>query len=253
MAIQKTKFKEPYPFELFLPQRPGPLPLICLTPILGRLVFMKDLFFERWFAQFFASEGFACALIDRPIFEFVPDQGLEQIQTYLEESIERNKKVLDFILTKKEIDPKRVGSFGMSFGAIVNSLWAGKDARLKANVFALAGGNLPQILVSSRDPLMRSYIKSMVQGTGILEKDLAKNLEKVITLDPLRSALSLSKENVFLLLGIFDRVVRFRYGLAFREALGKPKTRFLPLGHYTSLALVPLIQWEVSKFFRDKL
>ncbi len=251
--IQRIKFNEPSPFELFLPPRRGPLPLICLTPILGRLQWMEDLFFEKRFARFFASQGFACALIDRPLFEFVPHRGLEQIQDYLEESVARNKKVLDLLLAKKEIDPQRVGSFGISFGAIVNSLWAGADSRLKAHVFALAGGNLPAILVSSRDPLMRSYIQSILKGTGILKENLKDHLVKAITIDPLRAARSISKESVFLLLGIFDRVIRFRYGWAFREALGKPKTRFLPLGHYGSLLAVPMIQGEVLEFFKKKL
>lgn len=108
--IQRIKFTAPSHFELFFPETPEPLPLICLTPILGRFAFLEDLFFEKRFARFFAAQGFACALMDRPMFEFLPAQGLEQIQNYLEESVERNKKVLDFILTRKEINPRRVGS-----------------------------------------------------------------------------------------------------------------------------------------------
>ena len=251
--VKKINFSKPSPFELYLPEGAGPFPLICLTPILGRLLFLDDLFFERRFAQFFASHGFAAALIHRPIFEFNPGQGLDQIQTYLNDSVKRNRAVLDVLTQRKEIDGERVGSFGISFGAVANSLWAARDPRLKAHVFALGGGNLPEILVRSRDPLMKSYLNAILKGTGISKESLKPKFETVIHCDPLKDCTAVPRENVFLILGIFDRVIPFRCGLAFREALGKPKTYFLPLGHYFSLLAVPLLKWKVLKFFLNRL
>ena len=251
--IQKIAFREPSPFELYLPEGHGPFPLICLTPILGRLLFLEDLFMERGFARFFASRGFAAALIERPIFEFNPARGLEQIQRYLEESILRNEKVLDELLLRKEIDPVKIGSFGISFGAVLNSLWAAADPRLKAHVFALAGGNIPEILITSRDPLMRSYLKTITKSVGMDGKELKEAFEKMIRLDPLKAAASIPRETVFMMLGIFDRVIRFRYGRLLWQALGKPETLFLPLGHYTSLITIPFTQWKALEFFKKKL
>ena len=251
--IRKIDFTAPSPFELYLPEGTDPFPLICLTPILGRLLFLEDLFFERLFARFFASQGFAAALIDRPIFEFNPARGLEQIQEYLEESVVRNQKVLDSLLARNDIDSERVGTFGISFGAVANSLWARADSRPKAHVFVLGGGNIPEILVTSRDPLMKAYLQSMIKGTGIPKKNLKESLEKAISLDPLKEAHSIPTEQVFLLLGIFDRVIQFRYGLALWRALRKPKTYFLPLGHYFTLLAVPILKWRVLAFFRKKL
>ena len=249
--IPKTDFIKPSPFKLYLPEGTGPFPLICLTPILGRLLFLDDLFFEKRFAKFFADNGFAAALIDRPIFEFNPSRGLEQIQEYLEESVQRNKKVLDSLLARKEIDPERTGSFGISFGAVANSLWAAKDARLKAHVLVLAGGNIPEIILTSRDPLMKDYLKAIIAGRGA-GNELKSALQNAIQWDLLKLCSSIPRENVFLLLGIFDRVIRFRYGLDLWRVLGKPKTYFLPLGHYTALLAVPLLKWKVLKFFRKK-
>ena len=243
---------EPSPYELYLPEGAGPFPLICLTPILGRLVFLKDLFFEKRFAQFFASRGFAAALIDRPIFEFNPYQGLRQIQNYLEESVQRNKKVLDVLVHRIDIDPEKIGSFGMSFGAVVNSLWAAMDPRLRAHVLALAGGNIPEIILTSRDPLMRNYLKAIIESRDGTE-DLEIDLQNSILWDPLNVCPSISRENIFLLLGIFDRVIRFRYGLDLWKAMGKPKTYFLPLGHYGTILAVPFLKGRVLKFFRQKL
>ena len=253
MSIQKMSFVEPSPWELYLPEGKGPFPLICLTPILGRLGFLEDLFLERWFARFFSRQGLATALIDRPIFEFDPRRGLEQIQEYLEGSVERSIQILDFLLKRDDIQVKAMGSFGISFGAVVNVLWAARDPRLKAHVFALAGGSIAEIIATSRDPLMRSYQRSILKGTGLAERDLKAALEKAIALDPLKVALSTPRENILMLLGMFDRVIRFRYGLALRQALGNPETIFLPLGHYPSLLAVPFLKWKTLNFFKRRL
>ncbi len=246
-------FLKPWPMELYLPEGPGPFPLICLTPILGRLAFLEDLFMEKRFAGFFAKHGFATALIDRPIFEFDPKRGLDQIQLYLEESVARSMEALDYLMKQEEINPEAVGSFGISFGSIVNILWAAKDRRLKANVFALAGGNIPEIIVTSRDPLMRNYFRSIVKGTGLSGEELKRSLEKSITIDPLQAASAIPSGSVLLLLGIFDRVIRFRYGMSLRKALGNPETIFIPLGHYFTLLAAPFLVWRALKFFERKL
>lgn len=255
--FRKIIFDRPSPFELYLPEGPGASPLICITPLLGRLLFLEDLLLERYLARFFASNGFATAVIDRPIFEFNPACGLEQIQSYLEESLSRNRQVLDFLAGQKEIDSAKMGSFGISFGAVINSLWASLDSRLKAHVFALGGGNLPEIFVTSRDPLMRSYYQAALKSKGggvppLTKENLKENLKKIFRFDPLKTAASIPRENVFMVLALFDRVICFRYGLALRDALGNPRTFYLPLGHYSSIVSVPFLKRKVLSFFRSK-
>jgi len=253
MAIRKKDFLDPSPLELYSPEGKGPFPLVCLTPILGRLGFLEDLFMERLFARFFASHGLATAVIERPIFEFHPGRGLEQIQDYLDESVTRSVKALDFLLTQEEIRQDAVVSFGISFGSVVNVLWAARDRRLKAHVFALVGGNIPEIIVSSRDPLMRAYYKDLVKGTGLKGPELKSALAKVIHSDPLQAAQALSREKVMMLLGIFDHVIPFCYGLALRRSLGNPETIFLPLGHYGALLAAPFLKWKALAFFQKRL
>ena len=251
--VKNACFQEPALFELYLPEGPGPHPLLCLTPLLGRLAFLDDLFLERHFGRFFAAHGFAAALIDRPIFEFNPVRGLEQIRDYLDESVLRNRRALDTLISRQDIDARRVGTYGISFGAVVNSLWAASDSRLKAHVFALGGGNLPEIVLTSRDPLMRSYLRAILKSTGLGKEDLKEVLKRTFHRDPLEAARSIPKENVCLHLAIFDRVIPIRVGLAFRAALGKPQTCYIPLGHYSAILAVPFLKWQVLRFFREKL
>jgi len=252
-SFQVIRFREPSPFEFYLPQGAGPFPLVCLTPILGRLAFLNDLFLERRFARFYAAHGLATALIDRPIFEFNPGRGLEQIQEYLNESVSRNRRVLDFLIAGQSVDREKIVTYGASFGAVVNILWAAQDPRPKAHLFALGGVNLAEIVLTSRDPLMKSYLKAIVKNTGLGPEELKVSLRKTFQPDLLEAARSIPKEKVCLHLAIFDRVIRFRYGLALREALGRPETWFIPLGHYSAILSIPFLKWQALAFFRKRL
>lgn len=244
---------KPLPFDLYLPEGDGPFPLICVTPLLGRLILFEDLFFERWLARFFAKKGFAAAVMPRPIFEFAPGRGLEQLQKYLDDSVARNRAVLSRLAENKAIDTQNMGTLGISFGAVVNTLWASSDPRLKAHVLALGGGRLADIFVTSGDPLMRSYLKAALKSERCSPEELRARLERIFTSDPLKSAEFLSGENTLLILALFDRVIRFRNGLSLRRALRNPRTFFLPLGHYTSILSAPLLRWEMLRFFKEKL
>ena len=64
------KLEHPHAYEIYLPEAPGPFPLICITPLLGRLRLLEDLYFEKKFARYFAKHGFAAAVLGRPIFEY---------------------------------------------------------------------------------------------------------------------------------------------------------------------------------------
>jgi hypothetical protein len=243
-------FDGPAPFEFYVPEGPGPFPAVLITPLLGRLVFLEDLFFEKTFARYFAARGVAAAVIRRPIFEFDSRQGLEQLKLYLDEAVLRNRNVFDRVRGIKSVDPERVGSFGMSFGAVANALWAASDPRPFRHVFALAGESLADVFMESRDPLMRSYLSAALRKSGLEPHDLRSELTRLFSPDPKDVCRSIPKEKILLVLALFDRVVPFRRGMAFRETLGRPKTYFLPLGHYSALLAGPFLRSRLARFFR---
>lgn len=245
-------FAKPYPFDIYRPQGKGPFPVIFQTPILGRFALLPDLFFERRFARFFAGQGVACVLIHRPIFEFDSAEGLHQIQKYIENSLKRNQAILDYALQDPHLDSKHIGTFGMSFGGIINCLWAALEPRLKAHVFAMTGGNLPEVFMRSRDPLMRSYQRSALKAAGSNPKVLKRHLKTLFTLDPFSAAAVIPPKNALLILGLFDRVVPFAFGNKLRKKMKYPKTIILPLGHYFSILAAPIIKWIVVNFFKQK-
>lgn len=253
MKWTKKAFSLPHHFDLYVPNDREKHPLICITPLLGRLVMLEDLFLERIFARYFASHGFTTALVHRPIFEFDPSEGLQQIAVYLDTCVRRNHEILDYLMDHTSVNPKRIGSFGMSFGSIVNCLWGANDPRVGTHALALAGGDLPDIFIKSRDPLMRSYFRGALQKVGGDPLRLRKSLIKLFTHEPLEAAGRLHGRNILMALAVFDRVVPFQNGMRLRQALGKPKTLFLPCGHYSTILGTPILKRIVLKFFREKL
>lgn len=52
------------------------------------------------------------------------------------------RRAVDFLSTRTEIDPDRIGYYGISLGGIIGTLFCSVDQRVKVPVIALAGGNL---------------------------------------------------------------------------------------------------------------
>ena len=52
------------------------------------------------------------------------------------------RRSIDFLNTREEIDPERIGYYGISLGGIIGTVFCGVDERVKVPVIALAGGNL---------------------------------------------------------------------------------------------------------------
>jgi hypothetical protein len=243
---------KPYPFEVFFPQQGAGQPVIFQTPILGQFSLFEDLFWEKRWARFFAEQGFVSVLIHRPIFAFDSGRGLEQIQEYLLNSLSRNQAVLEHCLKAGFGDPSRAASYGISFGSIVNCLWAAQEKRLGVNAYVLAGGNLPEIFMSSRDTLMMSYRRDALACCNNDPQQLKSSLQRLFIKDPLNEVRP-SPDKTLLVLARFDRVVPFRYGMALREKMGNPETVYLPFGHYLSMFASPGLKWKVIRFFKEKL
>lgn len=52
------------------------------------------------------------------------------------------RRAIDFIETRRELDSKRIGYYGVSLGGIIGTIFCGVDERVKVPVMALAGGQL---------------------------------------------------------------------------------------------------------------
>ena len=223
---------------------PSVSPVIMLLPISG-----GGYEAESHFARYFARRGFAVVLVRR---QEINEQNptAEAINDWLKQSIADNKRVLDWIETRPELDHARIGLFGISMGAIRGALIAPLDQRIRAAALGLAGGDLPFILshsteksiVRDRNKFLREHQMSLAEFQNVLAKS--------ITWDPSLLARYADPAQTLLLLGVFDTVVPFKKGWELRKQMGHPETVLLPTGHYSSVLCIFYVEHECLEFFR---
>ena len=221
-------------------------PVILLLPMAGGRYNI-----ERKFARYFAERGIAVILAYLTRNSRKPE--IKAIDSWVKQSVEDNRRALDWIQDRAELDSNRIALFGISMGSIKGALLAGVDHRIKAAVLGLAGGDLPYILTHTAEPKISQQRKELMSKHGMTLAQLQAKLENSIRWDPKFVASHIHPRPVFMVLGAFDTIVPFKKGWELRRALGKPETLVLPTGHYTAALCIPYIKWQSLRFFRQHL
>ncbi|HXU76926.1 MAG TPA: hypothetical protein VN794_10170 [Methylomirabilota bacterium] len=229
-------------------EAPQKSPCILILPIMGGTQY--DL--ERFFGRSFAKRGFATAILHRPDLKSEVHQ-LEAIDGLLLRSLQDAQSAIDWFETRPEIDPGRIGLFGVSLGAIRATLVLGVDPRVRAAVLGLVGGDLPYILTHSREKgLVRERDKLLAAQHLSLEQAEAR-LRASITCDPLTVAPAVDPSRVLMVIAAFDKSIPASKGWELRRKLGNPATVQLFSGHYSSVIYAPYLRWKTGKFFEEHL
>jgi pimeloyl-ACP methyl ester carboxylesterase len=222
-------------------------PVILLLPISG-----GDYEAESIFARYFAKRGFAVILVRRRELN-TESVTPEAINAWLKDTVIVNKKVLDWIQTRPELDPDRIGLFGISMGSIQGALLAALDPRIQAATLGLAGADLPFVLSHSSEKSIVRDRNRFVSKHAMSLSDFQDALARAITWDPGLLAQYVDPQKMMLVLGVFDTVVPFKKGLELRRKMGYPQTLFVPTGHYTAVLFIPYIEGDCLRFFREHL
>jgi hypothetical protein len=89
--------------------------------------------------------------------------------------------------------------------------------------------------------------------TGLTREQLKANLEHELRSDPLQLAPYVDPEKLLMFIAVFDRTIGHQPSFQLREALGFPRTIFLPFGHYTSYVCLPYFKRRSLAYFKAKL
>jgi len=128
-------------------------PVPCLVVLHG-LGGSKELM--AGFCRALAAQGYASCAID--LYgqgERAPQNqkgavSADQLQQNLIQSVTQTtrdvRRLLDYLQTRRDIDPHRLGLAGLSLGAIIGTVASGVDTRLKATVLVSGGGGWGEIL-----------------------------------------------------------------------------------------------------------
>ena len=238
--------------EYYRPRRSGTVPAIMILPVSAGAHYPL----ERHFARYFALRGFAAVIVHRET-ERDPSTG-EQINGLLQQSVRDNALVIDWLESRPEIDGRRIGVLGTSMGAIKGALFVAVDARVKAAVLGLVGGDLPYLLSYTTEGAWRGggivrRRQAYLAEHHLTREQFREELEKTIRYDPNLLAPCVDPKKVLLILGACDTIVPFKKGWELRRAMGKPETAVVLSGHYSALFYLWYIRATALDFFQRKM
>jgi pimeloyl-ACP methyl ester carboxylesterase len=216
-------------------------PVIVLLPI-----FNGQPIVTRYFARYFANQGWAAVVIDRGRD---PLSGVDDPDSLIRANLAEYRRVLDWIEQQPELDRGRIGLFGISFGAMDAVMLSAIDGRIDALVAAMAGGDLAYLMLNTNYRRVARMVDGMLEDSGMTRDVLYDVLEQRIPTDPLSLAPYVDAERVLLIMTKADVIVPFEAQEKLRESLGAPETLYLPTGHRSSIVFFPKVRSSAFEFF----
>jgi hypothetical protein len=221
-------------------------PAILITP-----AYRGENIFAQYVARYFASHGINGAIVHRGKKAITETEDLDAVEVFLKNTIIKNRQVVDWLIQQEEVDQERLGSFGISLGAIKNVITAGVEPRLKYHVFALAGGNLADIVCYSNLRDIKKWRRRIMQGEGINLAQLHQDFSRKAKSDPIILGEYVDARNVLMFIASYDRVVPGDYAQKLWQKIGKPEVIYLPFGHATSVPFLPYARAKSLEFFQE--
>ena len=228
--------------HLAVPPGEGPHPTVVVYPILaGSHVVSEGL------SKALVRRGFAVLRLERKDLELDdPERTLRDVRLALHRAVIDGRRLLDWLETRPEVDPKRLAAAGVSMGGIQALLLSAADSRVQGGFYLLVGGGLPQILWESTERPVRAF-RNNVRARRSLETreafvEAARHETWIV--DPLSHAPRLDPARVLMASGRFDRVIPPERSQALWEALGSPRWIHLPVGHYY---FFPFFWWTAAR------
>lgn len=221
-------------------------PVVLVFPIFG-----GEYRFAKMFANHFARNGLCCAVIYRKE-DLAEAETFGEFEPPLRQIVVDSKIAIDWLCERSEIDPRRLGAFGISMGGIKSAVLKCLEPRLGPAVVALAGGSLAELLASSREPKIVERRESIMREEAVDISDFRARAEAAILTDPLKLACYADPSEIKIILTLFDRTVPTGLQLKLWRGFGRPELSILPLGHYTAVLALPYARWQSMRFFERK-
>jgi pimeloyl-ACP methyl ester carboxylesterase len=230
-------------FEFYEPAGNGRSPVVLLLPILnGQKHVMRP------FATKFVKNGYAAVIVDTVQRRTLLDD-LDDPEAAIRLTIQRHRRVIDWIETRPDFDASRLGVFGASLGGFNALFLAAVDPRVSVVSPALVGGSLPYILVNSNERRIVEATDAMKTRLSMDDEQLMDYLTGKIETDTLTVAPHVNAERVMMILTRYDKTVPYDSQLRLRAAMGYPEAITLPTGHNTAAAYLFYLRSRVLRFF----
>lgn len=229
------------PLTYFKSTQTGKRPLMLIFPaIFGATSFDYAL------GMYMANKGFHVLILDLPEDINNKERPIKDVEGFLVRTTAAARSAIDFAMEQAEIDSERVGAFGVSLGGIRLGVTMGIDKRIKAGFFAVAGGNIPEIIAYSQEVHAKPWREHRMKLEGFKnEVEVCDYVKKNNLIDPLYLAKNIPRENVYFLLSDMDASVPTKNQIELMTAFGTPNHRYMGLPH--------MFAGAYSYFLTDKI
>ena len=235
---------DPIEFEYYDVDGDARTPVVVLLP-----VFNGQLMIPRFFARYFANQGWAAVVVTRGRN---PLDALTAPESAVQGNLQDYHRVLDWVELEPELDATRIGVLGVSLGAMDAVMLAALDHRVNSLVVAMAGGDLSYLLANTNYRRVVRTIDGMAEDLGTSREELGAKLDAAIKLDPLAVAPYVDAERVFMVLTRTDAIIPFEAQEQLRETMGSPESLYLRTGHRPSVVFFPKMRSAAFQFFERR-
>ena len=226
-----------------------PRPLIILIPSI-----MEVTPLEKLVARGLIRRGFNVFLLTLNQKPIDNKRKISEVFTAAKSIITGIRRSIDFAENRPEIDATKIGTWGNSFGGILNSLVGGIDLLIKALYISVAGGRFADTLTRSRSELAAPYREFRMKEEGLDIKGFREKLMSVVKVDPLDLTHRRSREDIFMNLDVKDDIVATDNQLELWEAYGKPNCRIFTDEHFYAVIRANAFHFhDYFRFFEEKL
>jgi dienelactone hydrolase len=254
--------------EYIVPKRDGRLPLAVIVHGMGdrsvrpcRLI--ARTLAKKGIATFIIYLVFHSRRIPAAIKDRFPSISAEEWFESYQISVTDVRQVIDFAGTRPEIDPEKISVVGISFGGFIASIAMALDARIKAGIFIVSGGNSDKItkhslLLRRVYKLSRAeYLSNQESYTRYLAEVEEKGFENVTPgknsywTDPKTFSIYLRDRPVMMLNASFDEMIPKAATLDLWEAYGKPPIKWYPATHASIWMWYPWMGPRIVSFLES--
>ena len=244
LSLPSAVAAEPLEFEYYDVDGDARTPVVVLLP-----VFNGQLKIPRFFARYFANQGWAAVVVKRGRN---PLDALTAPESAVRDNLQEYRRVLDWVELEPELDATRIGVLGVSLGAMDAVMLTALDHRVNSLVIAMAGGDLSYIFANTNYRRLVRTIDGMAADLGTSRAALGAKLDAAIKLDPLAVARYVDAERVFMVLTRTDAIIPFEAQEQLRETMGSPEALYLMTGHRPSVVFFPKVRSAAFEFFERR-
>jgi hypothetical protein len=244
---------------------PGKNPLLIVLPLYGSYTYPSDeisagvashsdggLHVLNVLGEQFMWDWDALGQASDPVqFRELMSQQAERIRV----NVVDVSRIIDWAQTRPEIDTDRIAIIGFSHGALVASIAAVAEPRLKTGIFVMAGAN-PHELIASCKLERTDTIRNMVQQHfGWDLERYREELEPIFApYNVARYAGRVEPENVLIIDSYYDTCMPRSSRDALWEAMGRPERISYEYDHKVSfLSMTPLGFYNMRHIIYDFL